>query len=179
MPFGSRDSTPPHKAAEPKKREKTRLVAAHFDWAQSVDRLKIAQRLAEQRPAGLPDLQVCIQVNIDGGSTKSGVPPGEVLALAREVAALPRLRLRGLMTIPEPAADYAGQLAVHRKARAFGIAANRVKMRAEFCRSQQDRREDREQEEADHRIGQGAKGAIGDSLKLDWHGASEIGEARR
>jgi len=96
---------------------KTRLVAAHFDWAQSVDRLKIAQRLSEQRPEGLPDLQVCLQVNIDGGPTKSGVAPQEALALAREVAALPRLRLRGLMTIPEPGADYAAQLAVHRKAR--------------------------------------------------------------
>ncbi|NML48564.1 YggS family pyridoxal phosphate-dependent enzyme [Ramlibacter sp. G-1-2-2] len=96
---------------------KTRLVAAHFDWAQSVDRLKIAQRLSEQRPEGLPDLQVCLQVNIDGGDTKSGVAPQDTLALAREVAALPRLRLRGLMTIPEPGADYAAQLAVHRKAR--------------------------------------------------------------
>lgn len=96
---------------------KTRLVAAHFDWAQSVDRLKIAQRLSEQRPEGLPDLQVCIQVNIDGGDTKSGAAPQDTLALAREVAALPRLQLRGLMTIPEPGADYAAQLAVHRKAR--------------------------------------------------------------
>lgn len=98
---------------------KTRLVAAHFAWAQSVDRLKIAQRLSEQRPDTLPPLQVCIQVNIDGGPTKSGVAPGEVLALAREVAALPRLRLRGLMTIPEPAEAFADQLAVHRRARAL------------------------------------------------------------
>jgi pyridoxal phosphate enzyme (YggS family) len=98
---------------------KTRLVAAHFAWAQTVDRLKIAQRLSEQRPEGLPPLQVCIQVNIDGGPSKSGVAPGEVLELAREVANLPRLQLRGLMTIPEPSADYAAQLAVHRKARAL------------------------------------------------------------
>ncbi|MBE7366994.1 YggS family pyridoxal phosphate-dependent enzyme [Ramlibacter pallidus] len=96
---------------------KTRLVATHFDWAQTVDRLKIAQRLNEQRPADLPPLAVCIQVNIDGGPSKSGVAPGEVLALAREVHALPRLALRGLMTIPEPVDDFAGQLAVHRKAR--------------------------------------------------------------
>jgi pyridoxal phosphate enzyme (YggS family) len=95
---------------------KTRLVAAHFDWAHTVDRLKIAQRLAEQRPEGLPPLSVCIQVNIDGGGTKSGVAPAEVPALAQAVAALPRLRLRGLMTIPEPATDFDAQLAVHRRA---------------------------------------------------------------
>jgi hypothetical protein len=98
---------------------KTRLVAAHFHWAQSVDRLKIAQRLSEQRPEGLPPLSVCIQVNIDGGPSKSGVEPAEALELAREVAKLPRLRLRGLMTIPEPAAGYEAQKAVHAKARAL------------------------------------------------------------
>jgi pyridoxal phosphate enzyme (YggS family) len=96
---------------------KTRLVATHFDWAHTVDRLKIAQRLSEQRPTELPRLSVCIQVNIDGGPSKSGVAPHEALALAREVAGLPRLRLRGLMTIPEPAATFAQQLGVHRKAR--------------------------------------------------------------
>ncbi|MGV3492785.1 MAG: YggS family pyridoxal phosphate-dependent enzyme [Ramlibacter sp.] len=98
---------------------KTRLVATHFAWAQTVDRLKIAQRLSEQRPDPLPPLSVCIQVNIDGGPTKAGVAPAEALALAREVAALPRLRLRGLLTIPEPAEGYEDQLAVHRKARAL------------------------------------------------------------
>lgn len=98
---------------------KTRLVATHFQWAQSVDRLKIAQRLSEQRPLELPPLAVCIQVNIDGGPTKSGVAPGDALALAREIAALPRLQLRGLMTIPEPANDFDAQLAVHRRARAL------------------------------------------------------------
>lgn len=98
---------------------KTRLVAAHFDWAHTVDRLKIAQRLSEQRPEGLAPLQVCIQVNIDGGATKAGVAPDEALALAREVASLPRLALRGLMTIPEPADDPAAQRAVHDKARAL------------------------------------------------------------
>lgn len=95
---------------------KTRLVAAHFDWAHTVDRLKIAERLAEQRPAGRGPLNVCIQVNIDGGPSKSGVAPEEALALAQAVAALPGLRLRGLMTIPEPAAEPEAQLAVHRKA---------------------------------------------------------------
>ena len=98
---------------------KTRLVATHFDWAHTVDRLKIAQRLADQRPEDLPPLSVCIQVNIDGGPSKSGVAPAEALALAREVAALPRLQLRGLMTIPEPAEDFAAQRAVHEKARAL------------------------------------------------------------
>jgi pyridoxal phosphate enzyme (YggS family) len=99
---------------------KTRLVAEHFDWAHTVDRLKIAQRLSEQRPAGLPPLQVCIQVNIDGGATKSGVAPDEALALAREVAALPRLALRGLMTIPEPAPPIsAAQRAVHARPAPF------------------------------------------------------------
>jgi pyridoxal phosphate enzyme (YggS family) len=96
---------------------KTRLVAAHFDWAHTVDRLKIAERLSEQRSADQPPLQVCIQVNIDGGASKSGVAPDQVAALAHAVAALPRLSLRGLMTIPEPAADHEAQLAVHRKAR--------------------------------------------------------------
>jgi pyridoxal phosphate enzyme (YggS family) len=96
---------------------KTRLVATHFDWAHTVDRLKIAQRLSEQRPAERAPLQVCIQVNIDGGATKAGVAPDEALALAREVAALPRLALRGIMTIPEPSPDAATQLAVHQRAR--------------------------------------------------------------
>jgi pyridoxal phosphate enzyme (YggS family) len=98
---------------------KTRLVAAHFDWAHTVDRLKIAQRLSEQRPPQLAPLSVCIQVNIDGGPTKAGVAAGEALALARDVASLPRIRLRGLMTIPEPAADFAAQKALHLRARAL------------------------------------------------------------
>ncbi|HEY0887287.1 MAG TPA: YggS family pyridoxal phosphate-dependent enzyme [Ramlibacter sp.] len=103
----------------PVQSNKTRLVAAHFDWVHTVDRLKVAQRLSEQRPEGKPALQVCIQVNIDGSPTKSGVAPGEVPALAREVAQLPNLALRGLMTIPEPCEDFEGQLAVHRRARAL------------------------------------------------------------
>jgi pyridoxal phosphate enzyme (YggS family) len=98
---------------------KTRLVAAHFAWAHTVDRLKIAQRLSEQRPPELPPLAVCIQVNIDGGPTKAGVAPQEALALAREVAALPRLQLRGIMTIPEPTDDPVAQVAVHRRSRAL------------------------------------------------------------
>ena len=96
----------------PVQSNKTRLVAEHFDWVQSVDRLKIAQRLSEQRPAGLPPLQVCLQVNVDGGANKSGVAPDELPALAAAVAALPRLQLRGLMCIPEPAPDFEGQRAL-------------------------------------------------------------------
>jgi pyridoxal phosphate enzyme (YggS family) len=88
---------------------KTRQIAERFDWVQSVERLKIAQRLAEQRPAQLPPLNVLLQVNISGEATKSGVAPAAVPALARAVAALPRLRLRGLMSIPEPSDDPAGQ----------------------------------------------------------------------
>ena len=96
---------------------KTRLVATHFDWVHTVDRLKIAQRLSEQRPPDMPPLQICIQINIDGGVNKAGIAPAEVLELGRQVAALPRLRLRGLMTIPEPAPDYAHALAVHQSAK--------------------------------------------------------------
>ncbi len=98
---------------------KTKLVSEHFDWVHTVDRLKIAQRLNEQRPAHLPALQVCIQVNIDGGDSKSGVAPTEALALALEVAKLPRLTLRGLMTIPDPVDGFEAQVAVHNKARAL------------------------------------------------------------
>ncbi len=98
---------------------KTRLVAEHFDWAHTVDRLKVAERLSTQRPQEKQPLQVCLQVNIDGGANKSGVAPEQALALAREVAQLPGLVLRGLMTIPEPAPDFATALAVHRQARAL------------------------------------------------------------
>lgn len=101
----------------PLQSNKTRLVAAHFDWVQSVDRLKIAQRLSEQRPDGLPDLQVCLQVNIDGGANKSGVAPHELPALADAVRQLPRLQLRGLMCIPEPSDDPVEQMAVFVRAR--------------------------------------------------------------
>ena len=98
---------------------KTRLVAEHFDWVQSVDRLKIAQRLSEQRPAELPPLQICLQVNVDGGANKSGLAPDDVRALAQEVAQLPRLALRGLMAIPEPAIDFVAACAVHARTRAI------------------------------------------------------------
>ena len=101
----------------PVQSNKTRLVAEHFDWVQSIDRLKIAERLSAQRPTARGPLQVCIQVNIDGGPSKSGVPAQEALALARAVAALPGLRLRGIMTIPEPAAGEQATLAVHRRAK--------------------------------------------------------------
>ncbi len=101
----------------PVQSNKTRLVAEHFDWVQSVDRLKIAQRLSEQRPPELPPLQVCLQVNIDAGSNKSGVAPQDLLALALEVSKLPRLRLRGLMSIPEPAIDFVAACALHQRAR--------------------------------------------------------------
>jgi PLP dependent protein len=103
---------------------KTRLVAAHFQWAHTVDRLKIAQRLSEQRPAHLPPLQVCVQVNVDGGPTKSGVLPDEALALARAVAQLPRLQLRGLMCIPESAPDFVAACAVFTRARSLFDALN-------------------------------------------------------
>ena len=98
---------------------KTRLVAEHFHWVQTVDRLKIAQRLSEQRPVHLPPLQVCLQVNVDGGATKSGVAPEELPALARAVTQLPRLQLRGLMCIPDPQPDDAAMRAVFLRARAL------------------------------------------------------------
>jgi pyridoxal phosphate enzyme (YggS family) len=103
----------------PVQSNKTRLVAEHFDWVHTVDRPKVAHRLAEQRPAGRAPLNVCIQVNIDGGPSKSGVAPADALELAREVALLPTLRLRGLMTIPEPAEDFQAQVAVHAQAAAL------------------------------------------------------------
>jgi pyridoxal phosphate enzyme (YggS family) len=84
---------------------KTRPIAAHFDWVHTVERLKIAQRLSEQRPPELGPLNICLQVNISGEASKSGVPPAELPELARAVAALPNLRLRGLMAIPEPHED--------------------------------------------------------------------------
>jgi pyridoxal phosphate enzyme (YggS family) len=86
---------------------KTRGLAEQFDWVHSVDRLKIAQRLSEQRPPELAPLNVCVQVNISGEASKSGCPPDEALALCTAVAALPRLQLRGLMAIPAPVAPEA------------------------------------------------------------------------
>lgn len=101
----------------PLQSNKTRLVATHFDWVHSVDRLKIAQRLSEQRPADMGPLQVCLQVNIDGGANKAGVTPDALGELARAVAALPGLRLRGLMSIPEPSDDPAVQRMLFRRVR--------------------------------------------------------------
>lgn len=86
----------------PLQSNKTRPVAEHCHWVHSVSRLKIAERLSDQRPANLPPLQVCVQVNLGDEATKDGCAPGEAAALCRQVAALPRLRLRGLMAIPEP-----------------------------------------------------------------------------
>ena len=101
----------------PLQSNKTRAVAAAFDWVHSVDRLKIAQRLSEQRVGALPALQVCLQVNISGETSKSGLLPADVLAVAQAVAALPNLRLRGLMAIPEPTDSDAAQRAPHRALR--------------------------------------------------------------
>jgi pyridoxal phosphate enzyme (YggS family) len=96
---------------------KTKPLAEHFAWVHSVDRLKIAERLSAQRPAHLEPLNICLQVNVSGEASKSGVAPGELPALARAVAALPRerVRLRGLMAIPEPSADPDAQRAPHRR----------------------------------------------------------------
>ncbi|OLF50935.1 YggS family pyridoxal phosphate-dependent enzyme [Pseudomonas chlororaphis] len=88
---------------------KTRSIAEHFDWVHSVDRLKIAQRLSEQRPADLPPLNICIQVNVSGEASKSGCAPADLPALASAIGALPRLKLRGLMAIPEPTDDRVAQ----------------------------------------------------------------------
>ncbi len=96
---------------------KTRPIAEHFDWVHSVDREKIAQRLSEQRPAHLPPLNICLQVNIDGEASKSGVTPSEVINLAQRVSSLPRLKLRGLMAIPEPFSDMTKQRAPFRQLR--------------------------------------------------------------
>ncbi|MDE2611942.1 MAG: YggS family pyridoxal phosphate-dependent enzyme [Burkholderiales bacterium] len=101
----------------PLQSNKTRAVAEQFDWVHSVDRLKIAERLAEQRPAGLPPLDLCLQVNISGEASKSGVAPADLRALAHAVVALPaeRVRLRGLMAIPAPATGRDAQRAPHRE----------------------------------------------------------------
>ncbi|MFV3387064.1 YggS family pyridoxal phosphate-dependent enzyme [Pseudomonas sp. NY15364] len=96
---------------------KTRPIAEHFDWVHSVDRLKIAQRLSDQRPAHLPPLNICLQVNVSGEDSKSGCRPDELTALAQAVVALPNLRLRGLMAIPEPTDDVAAQHAAFARLR--------------------------------------------------------------
>ncbi|SIT42644.1 putative enzyme [Paraburkholderia ribeironis] len=101
----------------PLQSNKTRPVAEHFDWVHSVDRLKIAQRLSEQRPDHLPPLNVCLQVNISGEASKSGVSIPEAVEVAQQIAALPKLTLRGLMSIPEPAGDIDAQRVPHRQLR--------------------------------------------------------------
>ena len=90
---------------------KTRPIAEHFQWVHAVEREKVAQRLSEQRPAGMAPLNICLQVNISGEASKSGVAPADLPALARQVAALPNLRLRGLMAIPEAAPEFERQRA--------------------------------------------------------------------
>ena len=108
----------------PLQSNKAREVATHFDWVHAVDRMKLAQRLSDLRPADLPPLQVCLQVNISGEDSKSGVAPEAALALAHDVARLPRLKLRGLMAIPEAAGDLAAQRAPHRALRKLFEAMN-------------------------------------------------------
>ena len=103
----------------PLQSNKTRAVAAAFDWVHSIDRLKVAERLSAQRPPGLPALQVCLQVNISGEARKHGVAPEDLKALAQAVAALPNLRLRGLMAVPAPATDFEAQRVPHRQLHAL------------------------------------------------------------
>jgi hypothetical protein len=114
---------------------KTRPIAEHFDWVHTVEREKVAQRLSEQRPAGMAPLQICLQVNISGEASKSGVAPEEVAALAHKVAALPNLTLRGLMAIPEPAVEFDQQRAafaqlrkLYEQLRADGLALDTLSM---------------------------------------------------
>jgi pyridoxal phosphate enzyme (YggS family) len=113
---------------------KTRLVATHFDWVHSIDRLKTAERLSAQRPTNLLPLQVCIQVNLDGGENKSGVAPDHALALAQAVAVLPHLQLRGIMSIPEPGDTtatrnvHAQAHALWRRLQAAGLALDTLSM---------------------------------------------------
>ena len=114
---------------------KTRPIAEHFDWVHTVEREKVAQRLSEQRPAGMAPLQICLQVNISGEASKSGVAPEAVAALAHKVAALPNLTLRGLMAIPEPAVEFEQQRAafarlrmLYEQLRADGLALDTLSM---------------------------------------------------
>ena len=119
----------------PLQSNKTRVVAEQFEWVHSIDRLKTAQRLSQQRPAHLAPLQVCLQVNISAQASKSGVAPADLAGLAHAVAGLPRLRLRGLMAIPEPAADSERRRAPYRALRglrdalgASGLALDTLSM---------------------------------------------------
>ncbi len=119
----------------PLQSNKTRLVAEHFDWVHSIERLKIAERLSAQRPTHLPPLQVCLQVNVSGEASKSGCQPAEVSALCAAIAGLPQLKLRGLMCIPEPVDDEQAQRLPFRQLReladqvtASGIALDTLSM---------------------------------------------------
>lgn len=103
---------------------KTRAIAEHFAWVHSVDRLKIAQRLSEQRPAELPPLNICIQVNVSGEDSKSGCTPADLPALANAISELPRLKLRGLMAIPEPTDDRAAQDAAFAAVHSLQVSLN-------------------------------------------------------
>ncbi|AVF57341.1 UNVERIFIED_ORG: pyridoxal phosphate enzyme (YggS family) [Pseudomonas parafulva] len=111
---------------------KTKAIAEHFDWVHSVDRLKIAQRLSEQRPAGLAPLNICLQVNVSGEASKAGCAPAQLPALVTAVAALPNLRLRGLMAIPEPTDDRNDQEAAFAQLRqlqdALGLGLDTLSM---------------------------------------------------
>ncbi len=98
---------------------KTRQIAVHFNWVHSVDRIKIAQRLSEQRPRELPPLNICLQVNTSGEAAKAGIPPADTQALAEAVSKLPHLRLRGLMTIPAQDQDPARQRQPFRQLRSL------------------------------------------------------------
>ena len=109
----------------PLQTNKTRVVAEHFAWVHGIDRLKIAERLSAQRPPHLQPLNVCIQINVDGAASKSGVAPAEAARLARAFAALPNLKLRGLMSIPEPVAGLDAQRAPHRALRQLLEQLNR------------------------------------------------------
>ncbi|WP_434631626.1 YggS family pyridoxal phosphate-dependent enzyme [Chromobacterium sp. CV08] len=119
----------------PLQSNKTRIVAERAHWAHSIDRLKIAERLSAQRPDELPPLNVCVQVNVSGEDSKSGCAPDEAAALARAVAALPRLRLRGLMCVPEPtedaarlAAQFAGLRRLQQSLQAEGLPLDTLSM---------------------------------------------------
>ena len=111
----------------PLQSNKSRLVAEHFDWCHTVDRLKIATRLSEQRPAEMPPLNVLIQINISDEQSKSGIPLDEMDALAADIAALPNVRLRGLMAIPAPETEYERQLAVAQQ-----MAAAFARLKADY-----------------------------------------------
>ena len=119
----------------PLQSNKTRPIAEHFDWVHSVDRLKIAQRLSEQRPEELGPLNICLQVNISAEESKSGLMPQELPEVAAQVAQLPRLRLRGLMAIPAPSDDMKQQRAafaavrgLYEQLRASGLALDTLSM---------------------------------------------------